>query len=220
MTFLSKSDEVCFDKSSILQTVADLSLINNYNTTFHYKYIIPGSFNPVHDGHIALAEYVRKNCVQSNTSCMSSRLFNENSAQSPFFEISISNVDKPCISACDIYDRALAIQRLGYRVLITNAPTMAAKSLRFKNCCFCIGFDSLVRLVDLKYYNNSTACRDAAFKAIELSGNYFLVFPRAMNTIEITKDQEEYLDKKDSLFVIVENFESVNISSTQLREGK
>lgn len=115
--------------------------------------IVPGSFNPLHDGHIEMV-------------LSSLRKLQSIGIKAPLvvFEIAAINADKPSIPVDTIlqrirqFDLSLPIfsklQAFGIpiAVSITSLPLFVAKSEVFRNCFFAIGADTFCRLVDLKYY--------------------------------------------------------------------
>src|SRR5262249_43204035 len=98
--------------------------------------LLPGSFNPMHAGHLLLA------------------LVAEEIAQQPLaFEISITNVDKPPLDGKTVRHR-LAQFAGKAPVELTRAPTFLEKSRLFPRTTFVIGADTAGRLVAAKYYRH------------------------------------------------------------------
>jgi hypothetical protein len=122
--------------------------------------LLPGSFNPVHAGHMLLArvaEELRQHPVS--------------------FEISVTNVDKPPLAA-ETVKRRLAQFAWKSSVELTRAPTFVEKSRLFPGTTFVIGADTAERVVAPKYYGDDEARMHLALEEIANSGGSFLVAVR------------------------------------------
>jgi nicotinic acid mononucleotide adenylyltransferase len=168
------------------------------NESVEKSLILSGSFNPLHDGHIGLL----KACIGITN-------------QNPFFEISISNVDKKNISLNDLKKRIEQFHNVG-KLIITNCPTFEDKSNLFKKSIFAIGYDTAARLMDQKYYENNILKSFLNIKNNECS---FIVSGRSVNgkykdlsDINITGFKELFTPLPKESF-------SFDISSTELRKG-
>ena len=122
--------------------------------------LLPGSFNPVHDGHVLLA-----------------RVAEELRQQPLAFEISVTNVDKPPLAGETVRHR-LAQFAWKSPVELTRAPTFLEKSRLFPRTTFVIGADTAERLVAPKYYGDDEARMHVALEEIASSGASFLVAVR------------------------------------------
>ncbi len=118
--------------------------------------LLPGSFNPLHFGHRALAEAA---AVRLGVPV--------------HFELSITNVDKPELLADEIERRVGQFVGVG-PVWITRAAGVLAKSVLFPGTAFVVGFDTAVRLIDPKYYRGE-AGRDGALRTLAERGCRVLV---------------------------------------------
>ncbi len=122
--------------------------------------LVPGSFNPLHEGHVALA-----------------RVAEELRQQPAAFEISVINVDKPPLSG-ETVRRRLAQFAWKSPVELTRAPTFLEKSRLFPNATFVIGADTAERLVAPRYYGDDELRMRVALDEIANSGASFLVAVR------------------------------------------
>jgi hypothetical protein len=122
--------------------------------------LLPGSFNPLHEGHVLLA-----------------RVAEELRQQRLAFEISVTNVDKPPLAGKTVRCR-LAQFAWKSPVELTRAPTFVDKSRLFPRTTFVIGADTAERLVAPRYYGDDEARMYVALEEIANSGGSFLVAVR------------------------------------------
>src|SRR5947208_6578412 len=122
--------------------------------------LFPGSFNPLHEGHLLLA-----------------RVAEELRQQPLAFEISVTNVDKPPLAGETVRHR-LAQFAWKAPVELTRAPTFLEKSRLFPGTTFMVGADTAERLVAPKYYGDDELQMQVALEEIANSGSSFLVAVR------------------------------------------
>jgi hypothetical protein len=163
--------------------------------------LFPGSFNPMHEGHVLLA-----------------RVAEELRQQPLAFEISVTNVDKPPLAGETVRHR-LAQFAWKSPVELTRAPTFVEKSRLFPGTTFVVGMDTAERLFGPKYYGDDEARMHDALEEIANSGGSFLVAVRldaagrvrALNDIPVPR---RYAD----LFTeIPEHRFRVDTSSSEIR---
>src|SRR5438876_5820988 len=122
--------------------------------------LFPGSFNPMHEGHVLLA-----------------RVAEELRQQPLAFEISVTNVDKPPLAGDSVRHRLVQFAWKS-PVELTRAPTFLEKSRLFPGTTFVIGADTAERLVAPKYYGDDELQVHVALEEIANSGSSFLVAVR------------------------------------------
>lgn len=163
--------------------------------------IMPGSFNPRHDGHIRLA--------QTAAEILGTPIH---------FELSVLNVDKPALTASEVRRR---LDQFAGRatVELTRAPTFLEKSRIFPNVTFVIGADTAERIVAARYYGNSEAQMHAALEEMAARGARFLVAARRDATGHVHSLADAAVPERFAgLFTeIPESRFRVDISSTDLR---
>jgi nicotinic acid mononucleotide adenylyltransferase len=150
--------------------------------------VFPGSFNPIHEGHVRLAKAAMDEVPQPRNVV--------------WFEMSLTNADKPSLSSEDVSRRVQrfvdsfsgeleALVDFHWGILLSNAPLFRQKvdvlqpllvhAGASSNAALdvIIGTDTLVRLVDPRYYQGST---DTMIQAIESMAARFVVGGRVIQS--------------------------------------
>lgn len=162
--------------------------------------VLPGSFNPLHGGHLQLA-HVAGQMLDLPV----------------WFELSVRNVDKPPLP------EAVVRQRMGQfagkgQLLLTDAPLFAGKAALCPDSVFVIGYDTAVRLIDPQYYGDDKAAMVAALDAVRQHGGRFLVAGRQHEgAFRALDDVHIPAGLRDLFMGIPESQFRVDIASTDLR---
>lgn len=127
--------------------------------------VFPGSFDPLHEGHLQMAEIAAKRFGKAVR-----------------FELSIANADKPPLDYLTIADRVEQFARRGLPLLLTRSPRFDQKAALFPESIFLIGADTAIRLADPRFYENDSGHRDAALQRIAEAGCRFLLFGRRLES--------------------------------------
>ncbi|MCE5269570.1 MAG: hypothetical protein LLG00_16965 [Planctomycetaceae bacterium] len=122
--------------------------------------VFPGAFNPLHAGHLRMAQIAQ-----------------EMLGQPAAFELSIINVDKPPLDYMEL-ERRLSQFTLGQAVHLSRAATFEEKSRLFPGATFVVGADTLLRIAGPQYYDDSVSACERAIERIASRGCRFLVFGR------------------------------------------
>ena len=161
--------------------------------------LMPGAFNPVHEGHWGLA-------------ATATGLTGLPVA----FELSVFNVDKPPLDYLTIARRRA--QFTEHPLALTNAPTFAAKSQVLPGMVFVVGVDTADRIVQPRYYSGSEARMQAALAQIRSAGCRFLVACRVVGDRFTVLADLDIPQEFTALFEpIPASAFRVDISSTELR---
>lgn len=164
--------------------------------------LFPGSFHPLHEGHLRMAEIAAAKLGRPVE-----------------FEFSIENVEKPPLDFEEMEDRANQFDART-RVWFTRAPRMVQKARLFPGAAIICGIDTLLRVADVKFSAGSEAERDKTLAEIESLGCRFLVFGRLYDDRFQTLDDIELPETLRRICdgVAEPDFRS-DVSSTELRKN-
>jgi nicotinamide mononucleotide (NMN) deamidase PncC len=162
--------------------------------------VFPGAFNPLHDGHRAMA-----------------RLAAAMLGVQVAYELSVVNVDKLPLDFIEI-DRRLRQFAATDPVWLTRAPLYVQKAELFPGATFVVGADTIGRIGQSRYYDDQDAL-EKAIDEIASRGCRFLVFGREVEGVFRTLDNLDLPERLRQLChqVPEEHFRDES-SSTELRK--
>ena len=187
----------------------DGRMLTDETESFDRIAVLPGSFSPLHYGHEELA-----------------RVAGEILGMEVVYELSVVNVDKPPLEESEILSRVSQFAAKGSgsnagkgSVVLTRAETFRKKADLFPNSVFVIGWDTVTRLIDPKYYGGAESAMLTALAEIWAAGCRFLVAGRAGGDVFHTLEEVAIPRGFRPLFQsIPESAFRADISSTELRE--
>ncbi|MBH66446.1 MAG: hypothetical protein CL784_08030 [Chloroflexi bacterium] len=173
--------------------------------------VLAGSFNPLHDGHLAMLDAAQQ-------------MVNRQA----YFEISIENVDKPRLAKSELQKRAAQISKTGGSLIVTNAQRFTEKSSLIPGAIFVIGMDTYIRLMDGRYYPDHVAGDHSAVEnsldLIDENGCSFIVAGRVDDRNQFTIlhdiDFEVPMRFKDMFTELTETQFRSDLSSTEIRNKR
>lgn len=169
--------------------------------------ILPGSFNPLHEGHKKLLKAAE-----------------DLTGKLGLFEIAIFNPDKGGLKEDVIRHRMVQFHEQNVVGLLTAMPLFSDKASVLFDSTFLIGYDTAVRIVDVKYYENSETEMALNLEKIRRNGCRFLVAGRLVQDKEgkqqfLRLQDMEIPDRLRDLFLPLDNFR-VDLSSTEIRNSQ
>jgi hypothetical protein len=166
--------------------------------------LLPGSFNPLHEGHRGLADVASEIAGAPAT-----------------YELSVVNVDKPPLDLPEVERRLDQFAGSRWPLVLTRAPTFIEKARLFPGVTFAIGWDTAVRLVHARYYGDSEAAmRDALAEMRELGCRFLVAGRRVEGRFRALAEAGIPPALAGSFAEIPESRFRSDLSSTALREPR
>jgi cytidyltransferase-like protein len=128
--------------------------------------LVPGSFNPLHDGHKFLLEEGKK---MGNTS-------------NGLYELCVFNVDKPPLDKSEIMRR---LEQFDCPIILTNTPTFVEKAKMFPGVSYSIGIDTALRLIDPIYSNDDNTVMIKNLLKMGFASTEFFIASRTLSACSI-----------------------------------
>jgi hypothetical protein len=166
--------------------------------------LLPGSFNPLHEGHCSLATVAARQVGAPAA-----------------FELTVVNADKPPLAEEEVRRRSA---QFAWRALVwlTRAPTFSEKALLFPGATFVVGADTAARIVSPRFYQGSEGRMAEALADFRRQGCRFLVAGRVDQAGRfLGMDDLDVSAAYRDLFTAIPATEfRLDLSSTQLRAAQ
>jgi hypothetical protein len=164
--------------------------------------LLSGSFNPLHDGHLRLAEVVARKLGGPVA-----------------FELSVVNADKPPLPPAEVRRR---LRQFIWKapVWLTRAPTFAEKAKLFPGTTFVVGADTADRIVAPRFYGDDPERMHEALAGFRTAQCRFVVAGRVDAAGRFVGVDEICVPEphRDLFTGLSEQDFRIDLSSTQLRE--
>lgn len=162
--------------------------------------LLPGSFNPLHQGHLGLWAVASRRAGRAGA-----------------FELSVTNVEKAALDEGEVRRRVQQFHDVA-PLWLTRAPTFLDKARLFGGTTFVVGADTAARVVLPRFYGDSLEKMRSALNEIRQRGGRFLVAGRVDGTGFVGLDQLAIPGEFADLFAGIPEAEfREDVSSTQLR---
>jgi hypothetical protein len=169
-----------FEAGTRDETVNSILCLPNHDGTFTFlinsslknAIILPGSFNPLHQGHISS---LNNSCALNNSDGL--------------FELCIVNVDKPPLTLAEIEKRLDQFKFPNtIPVVLTNTPLFVDKAKLFPGNSYAIGIDLVIRLINPKYTDDDEDLMIENIFGMTIKGTNFYVSSRSYGKAHIPDD--------------------------------
>lgn len=167
--------------------------------------LFPGSFNPLHIGHIELAKKAANDFTDGKV----------------VLELSIGNADKGFISEEQLLKRIKNFKKPEYPLVINQASLFKTKLEYLSKGYFLMGADTFIRVFDLKYYQSEEELED--FCQLMIDRGMSIAVGGRVDKEGNFKSAEDYLGivpdmYKDFVSPVLDY--RMDLSSTDIRSGK
>jgi hypothetical protein len=166
------------------------------------RIVFAGSFNPFHKNHADMA-----------------KIAYEKYGSPVVFEISLANVDKPPIDFISLESRIDSLRTYMDEdffggICLTDAPLFAEKAVLFPDSRFLVGYDTLDRIFNERYYREGEN-RSSLLEHFRRRNIRFLIFHRQDVELSIEEDVLEICD-----IIPPDTYTDDGTSSTKLRRSE